>query len=181
VPVTAPPPSGDAAATTTTTTTTITVVVDAATGGVLTTPDAAVTIEVPAGQTDNLTLSLTEVSPLTGDTNNLQVGGRRYLLTVQDSDGGSVTNFSPPLVLTFRPDPTLLASGNLDALLVFATNPDTGSFEALATTVAADRLLTTSVAALGSAPELGAPPGPSAGTEDAHIDWNTGSGDPVAD
>jgi hypothetical protein len=157
-----------------------TVLIDAATGGVLTTPDGAVSIAVPAGQPDTLTLTLAELAPPSIDPGNLQISGRRYALTVCDSNGADVTSFDPPLVVTFRPDPVLLADGDLDALALQALNPDTGALDELATTVTADAQLTASLAALGSATQVGAPPGLPADTFDALDYSEIGSDDPLA-
>jgi hypothetical protein len=177
------PPAPDAsspAAPAASTATATTVLIDAATGGVLTTPDGAVNIAVPAGQTDTLTLTLTELPASSIDPNNLQISGRCYVLTVYDTNGASVTSFNPPLVVTFRPDAALLAAGNLDALVLQAMDPDSGALEQLATTVTADAELTAILAALGPATEVGAPAGPPAGTFDALDQMPTGSDDPLA-
>jgi cytochrome c peroxidase len=158
-----------------------TVVIDAATGGTLATPDGAVHIAVPAGQADTLTLTLAELPPSNTDPNNLQISGRRYDLTVYDSTGAAVTSFDPPLVVTFRPDPALLAAGNLDALVLQVMNPDTGSLDQLATTVTDETRLTASLAALGASAQIGAPAGPPAGVFNALDNSDTGSDDPLAD
>jgi hypothetical protein len=144
---------------------TTTVVVDPSLGGLLSTPDGALVIAVPAGEYDWLTLSLTDVS-LTGAAANLQVGERSYALVVQDSSGVSVVNFSPPFELTAQADLSLSADDQLEPASVLALNPDSGSFDALSSTEV-DGGVATSLTSLGAIRTEAGDPGEQATAPDA--------------
>ena len=136
---------------------TTSVVVDPSTGGLVSSSDAALIVTIPADAADWLTVSLTELSPASQDAANLQVGSRRYVLSVQDSTGADVSVFSPPLELSVQPDMTSLQAGSLDAAVVMALDPDSGAFDILATTVQGTQLQT-SLDSLGPAPRLATSP-----------------------
>jgi len=129
-----------------------TVVVDPSEGGALSSPDGALVLAIPAGEYDWLTLTLTDVTSLTGPAANLQVGSRSYMLVVRDSSDASVVNFSPPLEVTVFGDDLLEA----DAVLAF--NPETGSFDALPSTEV-EAGLAISLASLAPVPTVAEDPG----------------------
>jgi hypothetical protein len=101
-------------------------VVDASVGGSLNLPDNSLQLMVPAGvaDTDFLLVSLTEVGP-TSPSANLQVGSRRFVLTVVDSGGATVTTFGTPIVVT--------VAGTAGSASVTALDPATGRFKTLLT------------------------------------------------
>ena len=119
--------------------------------------DGALLVTIPADAADWLMVSLTELSAASQDAANLQVGSRRYVLSVQDSTGADVSAFSPPLELSVRPELIALQAGSLDAAVVMALDPDSGAFDILATTVQGTQLQT-SLDSLGPAPRLATSP-----------------------
>jgi cytochrome c peroxidase len=146
-----PPPGPDAEYSAPLEPLTTTVVIDPSTGGVLSTPDGMLVIGVPAGEDDWLTLSLTDVSSVAGAAANLQVGGRSYVLGVQDSSNAVVLQFNPPLDLTAVMDLTLLTDGQWEVGVVQVLNPDTGRFEDVSCMLV-DGGLAATVSGLGPVP-----------------------------
>jgi hypothetical protein len=100
-------------------------VIDARVGGALSLPDNTLQLLIPAGvaDTDFVLVSLTEVGP-TSASANLQVGTRRFVLSVIDSGGATVTHFGTSIVVNAG------ASGSLS---VTALDPATGGFKTVRT------------------------------------------------
>jgi hypothetical protein len=99
-------------------------VLDARVGGSLGLPDNTLQLVLPAGvaDTDFLLVSLTEVAP-TSRSANLQVGSRRFVLTVVDSGGATVTNFGVPILVR--------AAGTAESASITALDPTTSQFKTL--------------------------------------------------
>jgi hypothetical protein len=141
--------------------------IDPALGGALTSPDAVLSLVVPAREPDFLNVALTTLSPNPDGTlpqGNLQIGSQMYVLNITDSANAAVTAFDPPLTLNITPPPALTAAvgGELSQISVQLLDPVTGSLMAAPVTVNPDGTLSVSLVALGSLSQSpgAAPPAP---------------------
>jgi hypothetical protein len=129
----------------------VTLAIDPALGGTLSTTDGILSVVVPAGAfSDWLTVSLSQLG--VGQSNgNLSLGSQMFLVTISTSSGDILSTFDQPLAVTIRPlvDDVASANGDLSTLVMMALDPDSGTFQPLATTINADGSITASVARLG--------------------------------
>jgi hypothetical protein len=121
------------------------VAIDPALGGGLTTPDGALSVQVPPGAAaDVLTLSLVPVDPAVSAA-NLQVGAQYYALSVADSAGDAVMSFDQPITLLVAPPP----DQDPASVPIAALDPATGALTALPAVVQSDGTLAAEFTGLG--------------------------------
>jgi hypothetical protein len=144
----------------------VTAVIDPALGGVLTTADQTVSIQVPVGASDGpLSLSLSAVDPSAAA--NITINGQSFALVVVDDSGNPVTSFLQPLEVLVVPPPGTDPS----ALTISVLDPASGAFLAAQTQVTADGLVSVLVSDLAAPvapqPASAAPPADATSPSDA--------------
>ena len=129
-----------------------TLAIDPALGGTLSTTDGTLSVVVPPGASaESLTLSLSHLVEVGQANGNLSLGNQMFLVTLSTPTGEVLSAFDPPLVVTIRPssDAVASANGDLSGLAMMALDPDSGSFQVVASSVNADGTITASLARLG--------------------------------
>jgi outer membrane protein assembly factor BamB len=136
----------------------VTAIIDPAVGGVLTTTDQVLRVEVPPdAASDLLSLSLLSVDP-SGAANIAINGQQLYALSVVDSDGNPITTFLQPVTLLWAPPPTTDPS----AVSIATLDPTTGTLQPLALEVTDDGRVQASVTSLAAPAVLQQPTPPQA-------------------
>jgi hypothetical protein len=123
----------------------VTAIIDPALGGVLTTADQTVSIQVPVGASDGpLSLSLSAVDPSAAA--NITINGQSFALVVLDDAGNPVTSFLQPFELLVVPPP----GTDPGALTISVLDPASGAFLAAQTQVTDDGRVSVVVSALAA-------------------------------
>ena len=128
--------------------------VDPSTGGSIAAADGSLTLNVPPGERDALTLALASADDVPAFS-NLRVGTHSYAMSAVDSTGAPVTNFDPPLSVIVVPGQCTLnpTGGDWSDAGVFALDPSSGVFQNLVASIDASAgIETATLPSIGVAP-----------------------------
>jgi hypothetical protein len=134
----------------------VTALIDPAIGGVLTTADQVLSVQIPPdAASDLLSLSLLAVDP--SGAANIAINGQLYALSIVDSVGNPITTFLQPV--------TLLTDSS--AVSIATLDPSTGAVQSLPLDMTDDGRIQVSLMSLGVPAVLPEMPGPADQPPDA--------------